>query len=58
MKTDQAAPLLARLSVKIPPDRPQEGAPRPERPQETPQRPPEPPSTLYTMIARETTDDN
>jgi hypothetical protein len=47
MKTERATvePLLARLSVIIPPAKPKDGEQRP-------------PSTLYTMIARETTDDN
>lgn len=51
MKTEptRILPLLARLSVRIPNARPQEGEQRP---------PNEPPGTLYTMTARETTDDN
>ena len=48
MKTDRlrVEPLLAQLSVEIPPEKPQNGEQRPPR------------DTLHTMVARETTDDN
>ena len=39
-------PLLAQLSVKIPPEKPKDGEQRPPR------------DTLHTLVARETTDDN
>ena len=48
MKTDRlrVEPLLAQLSVQIPPEKPQDGEQRPPR------------DTLHTRVARETTDDD
>jgi hypothetical protein len=51
MKTEprRVEPLVARLSVKIPPD---------SQPAVDERPPDRPPGTFYTLIARETTDDN